>query len=63
MGAGYCPFFMATRKSAAETKPQKAEQEYVKLHPLVSQGNDVAPITRGELRVILEDLLGQLGKS
>jgi len=54
---------MTSRKSAAEADPQKAEQEYVKLHPLASQGNDVAPITRGELRIILEDLLGQLGKS
>lgn len=53
---------MATRKSAAGTEPQKAKQQYAKLHPLVSQGNDVAPITRGELRIILEDLLSQIGK-
>jgi hypothetical protein len=51
------------RKSAAEQELQKAEAEYVKLHPLASQGNDVAPVTRGELRIILEDLLGQLGKA
>lgn len=51
------------RKSAAEQELQKAEAEYVKLHPLASQGNDVSPITRGELRIILEDLLGQLGKA
>lgn len=51
------------RKSAAEQELQKAEAEYVKLHPLAAQGNDVAPVTRGELRIILEDLLGQLGKA
>ena len=54
---------MATRKSAAEQELQKAEAAYVKLHPLASQGNDVAPVTRGELRIILEDLLAQLGKA
>ena len=51
------------RKSAAEQELQKAEAEYIKLHPLASQGNDVSPVTRGELRIILEDLLGQLGKA
>ena len=54
---------MAAKKSAAEQELQKAESEYVKLHPLASQGNDVSPVTRGELRIILEDLLGQLGKA
>lgn len=54
---------MAPKSSAAEQQLQKAEAEYVKLHPLASQGNDVAPVTRGELRIILEDLLGQLGKA
>ena len=52
---------MATRKSAADAELQSAEQKYAKLHPLASQGNDVSPITRGELRIILEDLLAQLG--
>lgn len=51
------------RKSAAELELEKAEAAYVKLHPLASQGNDVAPVTRGELRIILEDLLGQIGKA
>jgi len=60
VGAGYCPFFMATRKSAADAELQKAEKEYHQLHPLASQGNDVAPVTRGELRIILEDLLTKL---
>jgi hypothetical protein len=55
---------MATRKNtAAEAELQRAEAEYVKLHPLASQGNDVSPVTRGELRIILEDLLTQLGKA
>jgi len=54
---------MASKNSAAEQQLQKAEAEYVKLHPLASQGNDVAPVTRGELRIILEDLLAQLGKA
>ena len=62
MGQVTAPFFMATRKSAAEAELQKAEQEYAKLHPLAAQGNDVSPITRGELRIILEDLLSQIGK-
>jgi len=55
---------MATRKpNAAEAELQKVEAEYVKLHPLASQGNDVSPVTRGELRLILEDLLAQMGKA
>ena len=55
---------MATRKpNAAESELQKVEAEYVKLHPLASQGNDVSPVTRGELRLILEDLLAQMGKA
>ena len=53
----------APKADAAEQELQKAEAEYVKLHPLAATGNDVAPITRGELRIILEDLLGQLGKA
>jgi hypothetical protein len=42
---------------------QKAEAAFVKLHPLAAQGNDVAPITRGELRTILDDLIAQLGQA
>ena len=53
----------ASKSDAAEQELQKAEAEYVKLHPLAATGNDVAPITRGELRIILEDLLSQLGKA
>ena len=53
----------APKADAAEQELQKAEAEYIKLHPLASQGNDVAPITRGELRIILEDLLAQMGKA
>ena len=53
----------ASKPNTAEQELQKAEAEYVKLHPLASQGNDVAPITRGELRIILEDLLAQMGKA
>jgi hypothetical protein len=53
----------APKADAAEQELQKAEAEYVKLHPLAATGNDVAPITRGELRIILEDLLSQLGKA
>ena len=48
---------MATKKSAAEVELEKAEAEAHKLHPLLTQGNDVAPITRGELKTILGDLL------
>lgn len=51
---------MATKKSAAETEIEKVEAAYIKLHPLASKGNDVSPITRGELRMILEDMLGQM---
>lgn len=53
---------MASKKLSVdgEAELRKAEQEYAKLHPLASQGNDVAPITRGELRIILEDLLTKL---
>ena len=53
---------MATRKSsAAESELQKAESKYHRLHPLATQGNDVSPVTRGELRIILEDLLVKIG--
>lgn len=49
---------MAARKSSAgEAELQKVKKESPQLHPLVTQGNQVAPITRGELRIILEDLL------
>ena len=48
------------QSEAAEQELQTAEAEYAKLHPLASQGNYVAPITRGELRIILEDLLTKL---
>lgn len=51
---------MADQKSAAEVELQKAEAEAHKLHPLLTQGNDVAPVTRGELKTVLEDLLGKL---
>ena len=50
------------QSEAAEQELEKAEVEYHRLHPLATQGNDVSPVTRGELRIILEDLLGQLGK-
>jgi len=53
----------APKADAAEQELQKAEAEYIKLHPLAATGNDVAPITRGELRIILEDLLAQMGKA
>ena len=49
--------------ASAEASLADAEAAYVKLHPLASQGNDVSPITRGELRLILEDLLMQMGKA
>ena len=51
---------MADQNSAAEVELQKAEAEAHKLHPLLTQGNDVAPVTRGELKIILGDLLGKL---
>ena len=49
------------QSAAAEQELQKAETEYHRLHPLATQGNDVSPITRGELRIILEDLLVKIG--
>ena len=53
------------KHNAAEAELQKAEDSFIRLHPYATKGNDVAPITRGELRVILEDLLRSLasGKS
>ena len=48
-------------EAAAEQELQKAEVEYHHLHPLATQGNDVSPVTRGELRIILEDLLVKIG--
>src|SRR5210317_174391 len=52
---------MATKKTDnAELELEKAEKQYHQLHPLASQGNDVAPVTRGELRIILEDMIGKL---
>ena len=47
--------------ATAEQELQKAEAEYHRLHPLATQGNDVSPVTRGELRIILEDLLVKIG--
>ena len=51
---------MADQKSAAEAELQKAESAAHKLHPLLTQGNDGAPVTRGELKTVLGDLLGKL---
>ena len=51
---------MAAKKSAAEQELQAAEAQVHKLHPLMYGGTDVSPVTRGELKVILEDLLGKL---
>ena len=48
-------------EAAAEQELQKAEVEYHRLHPLATQGNDVSPVNRGELRIILEDLLVKIG--
>ena len=48
-------------EAAAEQELQQAEVEYHRLHPLATQGNDVSPVTRGELRIILEDLLVKIG--
>ena len=45
---------------AAEQEMQKVEAAAHELHPLLSQGNDVAPITRGELKMIVADLLAKL---
>jgi DNA-directed RNA polymerase subunit F len=56
------PFFMPLRKAAVDAEATKETKGSVELHDLVAKGNDVAPITRGELRVILEDLLTKLGK-
>ena len=53
----------APKADAAEQELQKAEAEYIKLHGSLYQGYDVSPITRGELKVILEDLLVQFGKA
>ena len=53
----------APKPDAAEQELQKAEVEYVQLHGSLYQGYDVSPITRGELKVILEDLLVQFGKA
>ena len=49
------------QSEAAEQELQKAEAEYHRLHPLATQGNAVSPVTRGELRIILEDLLVKIG--
>ena len=49
------------QSAAAEQELQKAEANYHRLHPLATQGNDVSPVTRGELRIILEDLLVKIG--
>ena len=49
------------QSAAAEQELQKAEAKYHRLHPLATQGNDISPVTRGELRIILEDLLVKIG--
>ena len=49
------------QSAAAEQELQKAETQYAQLHGLLYQGYDVAPVTRGELRIILEDLLVKIG--
>lgn len=38
----------------------KAEQRYKQAHPLAPVGNDVSPVTRGELLSILEELVTTL---
>jgi hypothetical protein len=53
----------ASKTNTAEQELQKAEATYVQLHGSLYQGYDVSPITRGELKVILEDLLVQFGKA
>ena len=50
----------AANTDAAEQELQKVEAAAHELHPLLSQGNDVAPITRGELKMIVADLLTKL---
>jgi len=50
----------AANTDAAEQEMQKVEAAAAELHPLLSQGNDVAPITRGELKMIVADLLAKL---
>jgi len=50
----------AANTDAAEQEMQKVEAAAHELHPLLSQGNDVAPITRGELKMIVADLLAKL---
>jgi hypothetical protein len=48
------------QSNAAEQELVSAETQYAELHGVLYQGYDVAPVTRGELRIILEDLLGKL---
>jgi hypothetical protein len=48
------------QSDAAEQELVSAETQYAQLHGVLYQGYDVAPVTRGELRIILEDLLGKL---
>ena len=48
------------QSDAAEQELQKVEAAAHELHPLLSQGNDVAPVTRGELKMIVADLLAKL---
>ena len=50
----------AANTDAAEQEMQKVEAAAHELHPLLSQGNDVAPVTRGELKMIVADLLTKL---
>ena len=50
----------AANTDAAEQEMQKVEAAAHELHPLLSQGNDVAPVTRGELKMIVADLLAKL---
>ena len=62
---------MPTKKPAEdqiEVTEQRVEDAPVvevpasKFHPALDAGPDVAPITRGELRLILDDLLSKLGR-
>ena len=43
------------QSDAAEQELVSAETQYAELHGVLYQGYDVAPVTRGELRIILED--------
>jgi len=59
---------MAVSKKAEagveETKPApaKAASKKPDLHPLLTTGYDVTPLTRAELREVVEDLMARFGK-